>query len=133
MSKYNRKDLTEIDVCMHCGKDLRTVNEIHTVEGHLYCSKACAINDYTNTIIASAKDTATSVYNDCAEVVTPLDIGLCREEVWTSYSDKSDITTFFVSTYDGDDVLSVEVVGFYFGEPNDEDTERYRGQLKAIL
>lgn len=77
MSKtYNREDLTESDVCALCHKDLRTVNEIHAVEGQLFCSKECAIEMQTNIIVMSARDTATEWYNDCAEVVTPKDIGI---------------------------------------------------------
>ena len=77
MSKtYNREDLTETDVCMYCEKDLRTVDEIHAVEGQLYCSKECAIKAQTEVIIASAKDTAQEWYDDCAEIVTPKDIGI---------------------------------------------------------
>lgn len=77
MSKtYNREDLTESDVCMYCEKDLRAVDEIHAVEGLLYCSKECAIKAQTEIIIASAEDAATEWYNDCAEIVTPKDIGI---------------------------------------------------------
>lgn len=73
---YNREDLNEGDVCRHCGKDLRTVNEIHVVEGMHYCRKQCAIDEQIIVIMASAKDTATQWYEDCAEIVTPTDIGL---------------------------------------------------------
>lgn len=75
-SKYNREDLTAEDVCVHCGKDLRKVDEIHSVEGLLYCSEECAIEEQMSVIIASARDTATQWYRDCAEVVTPTDIGI---------------------------------------------------------
>lgn len=73
---YSRSDLTEGDICMHCGKDLRKVKEIHAIEGIHFCSKKCAIDNHVTVIIASAKDTATQWYNDCAEVVTPTDIGI---------------------------------------------------------
>lgn len=77
MSKiYNRNDLTSNDVCMYCRKDLRTVDEIHTTEGMLFCSKQCAIDHYTDEIIKNAKGSATAMYNDFAEVVTPDDIGI---------------------------------------------------------
>lgn len=73
---HNRADLTEGDICMHCGKDLRKVKEIHVVEGMHFCSKLCAISYQTSVIIASAKETAMQWYEDCAETVTPTDIGI---------------------------------------------------------
>lgn len=65
--------------CERCGIDLSTVDEIHAVEGQLYCSKECAIINQAEIIIASAKDAAIEWYDACAEVVAPEDIGL-RED-----------------------------------------------------
>lgn len=130
---FDRKDLTVKDTCQHCSKDLRLVNEIHVVEGSMYCSESCAINEQTNIIIDSAKETAKQWYNNFAEVVTARDIGIIREETWTAYSPEADITTILVSAYENDKVLSTEVVGMYFGEPNEDCTELYKGSLKAIL
>lgn len=77
MSKvYNREDLNEGDICAWCKKDLRTVDEIHVVEGQHFCSKACAVHHQTDVIIASAKDMAIEWYDDCAEIVIPSDIGI---------------------------------------------------------
>lgn len=78
MKQYKREDLTERDVCEQCKKDLRTVDEIHASEGHLFCSKECAIDFYTNKVIINAKESATAMYNDFAEIVTPEDIGIER-------------------------------------------------------
>ena len=75
-NQYNREDLTEGDVCANCGKDLRKVDEIHVVEGMHFCNKSCAIVHQVNVIIQSAEATATQWYDDCAEIVTPRDIGL---------------------------------------------------------
>ena len=66
----------EENVCAGCCKDLRKVKEIHAVEGMLYCSKKCAVNHQASIIIASAMDTAEEWYNNCAETITPRDIGL---------------------------------------------------------
>ena len=77
--QYNREDLREGDICAWCKKDLRTVDEIHVVEGYHFCSKNCAIADQTEVIIDTAKEKATEWYNDCAEIVTPIDIGLVKE------------------------------------------------------
>ena len=74
--KYNREDLTEGDVCRRCGKDLRMVDEIHAVEGMHFCSKKCAIDHKVVVITISAKHAALQWYNDCAETVTPTDIGI---------------------------------------------------------
>lgn len=73
---YNRKDLTANDVCRYCGKDLRTVDEIHTSEGMLFCSEECTVNHYTDEIIANAKEQAKAMYRDFAEIVTAEDIGI---------------------------------------------------------
>lgn len=129
MNQYKRKDLTEGDVCCYCGKDLRVVNEIHTAEGHLSCSKECLINFYIDEVTMNAKASATALYNDLAEVVTPEDIGLCQESIYTAYSNDSDITFIMKDTLDGDKVLKTEVVGFYHGGPDESATETYTGSL----
>ena len=83
--KYNRADLTDGDVCKHCGKDLRKVDEIHVVEGMHFCRKFCAVewkaddlkeHSKTNGSVAEYVDDAKEWYSDYAEVVTPMDIGL---------------------------------------------------------
>lgn len=126
--------MNEGNVCAHCGKDLVAVKEIHVVEGVHYCSKDCAIISLTNENIKNAKALAIEWYNESAEVVTPTDIGICYEKVWTSYSKDTDVTTIFLSKcLDKEcmEVKTVEVIGFYFGEPNDVDTETFKGELKA--
>lgn len=75
----DKNELTEVDVCSRCGKDLRTVKEIHVVEGTFYCSAECAIDAYTDGIIANAREQAKAIYNDFCEVVTPVDIGIVEE------------------------------------------------------
>ena len=130
----DRSKLTEGDVCHRCGKDLRTVEEIHVTEGMHFCSKQCTIDHYVDDIITNAKEGATAMYNDFAEVVTPIDIGLVREVIWTLHS--GDITVIFRDVFAGDDedvILSTEVVGFYFGAPEDELTQQYIGKLKATF
>lgn len=53
-------------------------------------------------------------------------------EIQTAYSKEAD-TTFIlreITSMEGDPV-STEVVGFYYGAPNDWDTRNYIGHLKA--
>lgn len=129
---YDRKDLTEGDVCMLCGRDLRDVDEIHVVEGMHFCSEPCAINHQASVIIQSAYDTAQQWYNDCHEIVTPVDIGLVYEHKWVHRTELMNI--IFLSKYKDkrhSELISTEVIGFYFGEESAEATEEFSGKLKV--
>lgn len=124
----------EGDVCARCGRDLERLDEIHVVEGQHFCSKECAIEHQAEIIIASARDTAAEWYNDGAEIVTPVDIGIVYEKVWTTYSTEYDVTTIFKTRYldkEMHEAIATEVVGFYWGEPDEKETETFTGQLKA--
>lgn len=65
-----------MDKCAQCGLPLSRCKEIHAVEGRLYCSKKCAINNQIEVIQQSAEGTAEEWYNDCAETVSPASIGI---------------------------------------------------------
>ena len=131
---YSREDLTEHDVCHNCRRDLRAFKEIHSVEGMLFCSEECAIAHETYVIMASAKEQAKAWYNDFAEVVAAEDIGISDyDSIWTAHSSTNDITTIFKTVYEHGAIVSTEVVGFYFGEPNDAETQKHTGQLKATF
>ena len=67
-----------VDCCAQCNKPLSGCDEIHAVEGSLYCSKECAIDARMELIINSAKEQAAEWYNDYAETVTPADIGILK-------------------------------------------------------
>jgi len=126
--------MMEGNICVHCEKDLRLVKTIHVVKGQHFCTKDCAIIHMTNEIIQSAKEQAIEAYNEYAEEVTPMDIGLVYEKKWTAYSSSHDVTTIFLSRYldaECNEAVSTEVIGFYWGEPNDDDTQNYTGELKA--
>lgn len=128
----NRKDLTDGDVCQQCGKDLRTVEEIHVVEGMHFCSEKCAVENQAEAVRSSAYELAQQWYNDCHEIVTPVDIGITYEEKWLTRS--GDINVIFLSKYRDaahDELISTEVIGFYFGDVSDEATEKFSGKLKA--
>lgn len=124
--------------CAHCAKDLATVEEIHAVEGNLYCSVECAIESQIDTVASTLTATAKKVlndwYNDNAEIVTPQDIGLVYDRRWTAYSPEADVTTIFLTKSrdkEFDDIISTEVVGFYWGPPDEKNTELYTGTIKA--
>lgn len=51
-------------------------------------------------------------------------------EVWTEYSESADMTFIMEGRSDGK-TSSISVVGFYFGEPTDKDTEFFRGKTTA--
>lgn len=128
----------EKTTCAHCAKDLATVEEIHAVEGNLYCSVECAIESQIDTVAstltAMAKGVLNKWYNDNAEIVTPQDIGILYENKWAAYSSDADVTTIFLTKSrdkDFNDVMSTEVVGFYWGPPTEKDTETYTGEIKA--
>lgn len=47
------------------------------------------------------------------------------------YSREADITFIMRETSNEDGPVSSEVVGFYYGEPDEESTRRFIGKLKA--
>lgn len=61
-------------LCGHCQKPLREFDEVHAVQGILYCSRECAIDDITNDIIMNAKEAAIEAYACEAEVVATTEI-----------------------------------------------------------
>lgn len=53
-------------------------------------------------------------------------------EITTAYSSEADMTFILKETMSADgDPISTEVVGFYYGAPNEFDTRNYLGHLKA--
>ena len=54
-----------------------------------------------------------------------------KREVYTVYSVDSDLTFIMEDTYKGDDLISTEVKGFYFGKPKEKFTKEYYGEIKA--
>lgn len=126
----------EAHTCARCRKDLTSLNEVHVVEGINFCSERCAIEHHIDETILNAKEIAKQWYSDCAEIVTPIDMGLIFEKRWTAYSSEGDVTTIFLSRYldeECTETISTEVIGFYFGEPNEADTEEYSSSTKATF
>lgn len=53
-------------------------------------------------------------------------------QIRTEYSASGDMTFILKETTNVEgDPISTEVVGFYYGAPNDENTKQYIGKLKA--
>ena len=53
-------------------------------------------------------------------------------EIVTTYAPDTDITFILRETYENGEPLSTEVVGFYYGGPDDNLTNEYNGSLKAV-
>ena len=54
-----------------------------------------------------------------------------RKEIYSVFSQEADITFIMEEVLDGDDVVSTEVKGFYYGMPNEEFDKVFYGDLKA--
>jgi len=54
-----------------------------------------------------------------------------KKVVYTVYAKEDDLTFIMEDTYKDDVVISKEVKGFYFGEPQEEFTKDYYGEIKA--
>lgn len=52
-----------------------------------------------------------------------------KTEVWTVYAEADDMTFVMEGKADG----SISVVGFYFGKPDAESTEYFKGKTTAVL
>jgi len=52
--------------------------------------------------------------------------------IYTVYSHESDMT-FIVKETKEDNKTIISVVGFYFGEPNEEATKEFNGSLTAVV
>lgn len=117
------------DMCVACDIDLATCDTIYSAEGALYHSRECGIADFEHKYGGDAE----RYFNECVEEVTPEDIGIVKSSIFTAYSKEADITTIFkdVVRRSNGSMVSTEVVGFYFGEPNEADTKAFIGSLKA--
>ena len=54
-----------------------------------------------------------------------------EKTVYTVYAPNNDMTFIMEDTYNNNEVISTECVGWYLGEPNDEATQKFIGKLKA--
>lgn len=54
------------------------------------------------------------------------------EEIFTAYAEHDDITFIMKDTYDENgNPCKTEVIGWYYGEPNEQNTMDYMGDLIA--
>lgn len=56
---------------------------------------------------------------------------MIKKEKYTTYAPDTDTTFIMVDTYIDDEIFSSECVGWYHGEPNEENNEYFTGKLKA--
>lgn len=76
--------------------------------------------------MATTKTPATTISTQSEETVTA--------KLYVEYSKQGDKTFIMIDKIkENGDVASTEVVGFYFGSPNHDDTMKYIGNLKAIF
>lgn len=54
-----------------------------------------------------------------------------ENNIYTTYALDTDTTFIMEDSYRDGELKETRIMGFYYGEPNDEDTERYYGHLKA--
>lgn len=60
--------------CKWCRRILAEVEEIHVVNGELYCSKECAVYSLMEDIMLNVKELAIETYDAEAEIVAAKDI-----------------------------------------------------------
>ena len=49
-----------------------------------------------------------------------------RKEYTACYSEETDMTFIVCDEWNGEEIISTEVVGFYYGKPNKESTEYFK-------
>ena len=56
-------------------------------------------------------------------------------KVYTVYSESGDMTFIMLNTMDNEteNLISTECIGWYYGEPNKDNTLEYIGRLKAAF
>lgn len=58
---------------------------------------------------------------------------MTREYIYTAYSEEQDLTFIMQENTMSGKLLSVEVVGFYYGRPDEQATKQYIGKLEATF
>lgn len=54
------------------------------------------------------------------------------KDIYEAYASANDITFILEDTFDEDgEIISTECVGWYYGEPSEDDTKRFYGKLKG--
>ena len=57
-----------------------------------------------------------------------------KKELYSVYAESADMTFVMEETYtEKGELISTDCVGFYYGEPTEEDTKFFKGKLKATF
>ena len=56
---------------------------------------------------------------------------MVKKDKYGMYSSEYGVTFIMVDTWEDDEIISTECVGWYYGRPNEEDNEQFIGKLKA--
>lgn len=56
-----------------------------------------------------------------------------EKKIYTCQARNDDITFIMEDTYKDGEIVSTEVKGFYYGEPDEEATKQFYGDLKATF
>lgn len=56
-----------------------------------------------------------------------------REEFYTVFSPDGDMTFVMKDTFKGEEPISTEVIGFHYGEPDEDSIEDYKNKPKATF
>jgi hypothetical protein len=56
---------------------------------------------------------------------------MIKKDKYGIYQESYDMTFIIVDTWEDDEIVSTECVGWYFGAPNEEDNEYFTDKLKA--
>lgn len=61
-----------------------------------------------------------------------LDLSLLEtEKIYTTYAPETDMTFILRDIIKGNDLKSIECIGWYYGKPNEKDTEQFIGSMEA--
>ena len=123
--------------CRFCDKPLAIKPTAWTC-GPMFCSHTCGVNwakakydesEYTDRHDLYIK--AKAYFDDIAEEIGREDYG-ARVERFTTYDTQYDISVIFEQIFEGDELISQSVIGWYYGEPNEEDDNNNGLGLTAL-
>lgn len=66
--------MKNLNLCPRCKVPLVSHEEVHAINGELYCSKRCAVASIMDEILLNAKEMAIEEYDSKAEVVSVHDV-----------------------------------------------------------
>lgn len=130
--------MCKVSRCRMCDRPL-AINKTAWTCGPMFCSFGCGV-EWAKTLYedheySDDKDLqykAAAYFADVAEEINREDYG-ARASLLTAYDPYMDITTVFEATYEGDELISQTCVGWYYGEPTDEETREAACQgMQAI-